>query len=142
MNAIGQIITEFFIMVLCATASPVDQQEIRLDRLSLNGSLQTMVIQREETGFTIYEEGKEKLHKIGSILPKKGGKNAFICELTSGKKETIDLGSGIKEFNIEDLRSKKRLRLKTSGGASITVERSGKVTYFKFEGKKGTFITH
>lgn len=142
MNAIGQIISEFFIMVLCATAAPVDQQEIRLDILSSGGSLQTIVIRREERGFTIHEEGKEKLRKVGSILLKEGEKNVFIRELPSGKKDTIDLASEIKNFNVEDLRSQKRLRLKTSGGASFTVERSGKVTYFKFEGKKRTFITH
>jgi len=141
MTAVAQALGELFMMVLCVTAAPVEQQEIHVDLLS-NGRFSTaLVARREDTGFSIYKERKGKLAALGEIVPKKGVENVFVFREGS-KSETIDLANGLKEFDLAQLRSARRLRLKASGGSSIAVDRSGGVTYITIERGKKTYVVH
>jgi len=141
MNPVAQALSELFMMVLCVTTAPVEQQKIHVDLLTDGRYSTALVVRRGDTGFSIYKERKGKLVELGAFVPKKGVENVFIFKEGS-KRETIDLANGIKEFDLADLKSARRLRLKANGGSNISVDRSGGVTYITIERGKKTYVVH
>ena len=142
MEAIARAVTEFFMMVLCVTSAPVDQQEIRISVVADRGYMDTMVLRREEVGFTVHDEMNGKLVQIGTIVPKDGSEVAFIYTDLKGKSETIDLLRAVQDLNLSDLRTKARLRLKATDGASIALDRSKNVTFITPDKLGRTYVIH
>ena len=136
------ILTDFFMMVLCISSAPVDQQEVRIDLVGDGGYVDTMIVRREEVGVTVYDEMNGKLIEVVRIVPKDGTEYAFVCTDQEGKKETVDLARGIKDLNVPELRNKTRLRLKTTDGVNIAVDRSDDVLFVTPDRLKGTFVVH
>lgn len=56
-------------MVLCVTSAPVDQQELRNDLLGDRGYVDTMIVRREQMGFTVHDDVNEKLVRFMTIVP-------------------------------------------------------------------------
>lgn len=142
MEAVIRVVTEFFMMVLCVTSAPVDQQEIRIDLINDRGYVDTMIVRREEVGFTVHDEMNGKLVKFVTIVPKDGAENVFICTDHKGRSETVDLAQGIKGLDLSKLRTAPRLRLDTTDGETIAIDRSGKVRFIKPDGQKQTYVVH
>jgi hypothetical protein len=142
MEAVARVVTEFFMMVLCVCSAPVDQQEVRIDLLGDRGYVDTMIVRREEVGFTIHGRRKRKLVKLATIVPKEGAENVFVCRDEKGNSETIDLAQGIEGLNVSELRTKDRLRLKTTDGGSIALNRSKDVLFLTPSVLKRTYVVH
>jgi hypothetical protein len=142
MEAIARIVTELFMMVLCVTSAPVDQQEVRVDVVGDRGYMDTMIVRREEVGFTVYDEMNGKLVQVGRIIPKDGAKNVFICTNHKGKSETVNLVQGIPGLTPSDLRTKDRLRLKATDGVTIAMDRSKTVVFLTPDKLKRTYVVH
>ena len=142
MEAVVKIVSEFFMMVLCVTSAPVDQQEIRIDLLGSRGYVDTMIVRREEVGFTVHDEMNGKLVKFMTIVPKDGAENAFIVTDVKDDSETVDLAQGIQNLSVSKLRTEPRLRLKATDGESIAVDRSGNVTFITSGQQKQTYVVH
>lgn len=142
MEAVVRVVTEFFMMILCVTSAPVDQQEVRIDVIGDGGYVDTMVVRREKVGFTVYDEMNGKLVKLATIVPKDGAENVFVCTDQKGKSETVDLAGGIKGLNVLELRTKARLRLKTTDGRSIALDRSKDVLFLTPSALKRTYVVH
>ncbi len=142
MSEIVRVVTELFMMVLCVTSTPVDQQETRIDIVGDRGYVNTMIVQREEAGFTVHDERNGKLNLLMTIVPKNGEENVFICTDNQGESQTVDLGQGIKGLDLHKLRSGSRLRLETIDGDTIAVDRSGEVSYIKLDKAELTYVVH
>jgi len=139
---VAKLVTEFFMMVLCVTSAPVDQQEIRIDVIGHQGYIDTIIVRRQEVGFTVYDEMNGKLVKFATIMPKEGAKNVFVCTSVKGKSETINLLQAIPGLKLSELRSKSRLRLKTTDGVAIAIDRSKNVVFMTPDGLKRTYVVH
>ena len=142
MEAIARVVTEMFMMVLCVTSAPVDQQEIRISVVEDRGYSDTMIVRREKVGFTVHDDMNGKLVKFMTIVPKDGAENAFVCTDHKGKSQTVDLTQGIEKLNVQKLRTKARLRLKATDGVSIAVDRSNSVTFITPDKLKQTYVVH
>ncbi len=142
MEIAAKIVTEFFMMVLCVTSAPADQQEIRIDVVGAQGYVDTMIVRREDAGFTVYDEMNGELVKLMTIIPKDGAENVFVCTDHKGKSETIDLAQAVKGFNSSYLKTKPRLRLKTSTGERIAVDHSKDVVFLTSSTLKRTYVVH
>jgi len=143
MTAVVTVMTDFFMMVLCVTSAPADQREIRIDVIGNRGYVDTLIIRREKVGFTVYDETNGKLVKFATIVPKDGAENVFVCtDQKKGKSETIDLRKGIPGLKLPELRTKSRLRLKTTDGVRITVNRSKEVIFITPYKLKRTYVVH
>jgi hypothetical protein len=142
MEAIARVVTEFFMMVLCITSAPVNQQEIRIDVVEARGYLDTMIVRREKVGFTVHDEMNGKVVKFMTIVPKDGEENVFVCTDHKGKSQTVDLTQGIEGFNVQRLRTASRLRLHAADGVKITVDRSKKVLFITPDKLKRTYVVH
>jgi hypothetical protein len=137
-----KVVTELFMMVLCVTSAPVDQQEVRIDVVGDRGYMDTMIVRREKVGFTVYDEMGGKLVKFATLLPKDGAENVFVCTDSKGKSETVDLPRAIEGLKLPKLRAKTRLRLKTTDGVSIAVDRSKDVVFITPDKLKRTYVVH
>ena len=142
MEPIARVVTEFFMMVLCATSAPVDQQELRIDLVGNRGYVDTMIVRREEVGFTVHDDMNGKLVKFMTIVPKDGTENVFVCTDHKGKSETVDLTQGIEGLNLSDLRTKSRLRLKAKDGVNVAIDRSKEVVFITPDKLKRTYVVH
>ena len=142
MEEVVRVVTEFFMMVLCVTSAPVDQQEIRIDLVGDRGYVDTMIVRREEVGFTVHDERNGKLVKFVTIVPKDGAENVFICTDHKGRSQTVDLGQGIKGLDVSKLKTAIRLRLKARDGENIAVDRSGNVCFITPGSQKQTYVVH
>lgn len=141
MEVIAKVVTEFFMMVLCVTAAPVDQQEVRIDMIDAGSYVDTMIVRREKVGFTVYDEMNGKLVEFARIVPKDGAENVYVVT-RMGKSEVVDLSNGIAAFDVEKLRTKNRLQLKTTDEDAITVQRSADVTYLTSKRMRRTYVVH
>ena len=142
MSAIARVVTEFFMMVLCVTSAPIDQQEVRIDVVGDRGYMDTMIVRREEVGFTVHDEMNGKLVQVGTIVPKDGAEGTFVYTDLKGKSETIDLLEGIQSLNLSDLRTKARLRLKATDGVSLSLDRSKNVIFITPNKLGRTYVIH
>ncbi len=142
MSAIARVVTEFFMMVLCVTSAPVDQQEVRIDVVGDRGYMDTMIVRREKVGFTVHDEMNGKRVQIGTCVPKDGAEGVFVYTDLKGKSETVDLLKGIEALTLSDLRTKPRLRLKTIDGMSIALDRSKNLTFITPIRVGRTYVIH
>ena len=142
MEMVAKVVTEFFMMVLCVTSAPVDQQEIRIDVVGDRGYVDTIIVRRQDVGFTVHDEMNGKLVKIATIRPRDGAKNVFVCTSVKGKSETINLVQAIPGMKLSELRNKSRLRLKTADGGAIAIDRSKDVVFMTPSGSKHTYVVH
>ncbi|WP_339748159.1 hypothetical protein [uncultured Rubinisphaera sp.] len=142
MEAVARVATEFFMMVLCVNAAPADQQEIRVDVVGNQGYVDTMIVRREEVGFTVHDEMNGKLVRFLTIVPKDDAENVFVCTDHKSKSETVDLHQGIEGLNVSHLRTKPRLRLKATGGMNIAIDRSKEVVFITPDKLKRTYVVH
>ena len=142
MNFVTELLTDLFIIMLCVTSAPADQQEIRIDVVGNQGYMDTLLIRREKVGFTVHDEMNGKWVKFVTILPKDGVDNVFISTDHKGRSETIDILQGIPSLKLSDLKTKNRLRLKTKNGEKIAVDRSKEITFITPEKLKRTYIVH
>lgn len=104
MEAVVQLVSELFMIVLCIIAGPADQREVRIDVVEEQGVVASLIVRREddkpdrcldirsldtcthpdgtEKGFAVYNEGegeKAVLLRVGTIRPVKGKKDVYIC---------------------------------------------------------------
>lgn len=142
MEGITRIVTEYFMMVLCVTSAPVDQPEIRIDVIQDGGYVDTMIVRREEVGFTVHDEMNGKLVKFMTIVPKDGVENIFVCTDHKGKSATVDLNGQIEGLNVSHLRATPRLRLKATDGVNIAIDRSKEVVFITPDELKRTYVVH
>ncbi len=142
MSFIANVITEIFMMVLCVTATPSDQNEIQVSMVTDRGYMDTMIVRREDAGYAVYDEMNGDLVKLMTIIPKDGSENIFVCTDHNGRTQTVNLDEGIKDFNPAELRSKDRIRLKTSDGGKIALDRADKITFIKADAIKETYVLH
>ena len=140
--AVVKVVTELFIMVLCVTAAPVDQQEIRVDFVSDRGYAETMIVQRAETGFNVYNEMDGSLVEVMNVVPKQGADHVFVCTDREGNKETVDLAQGIIDFSAPKLKKETRLRLKARDGVKIAINRSDDVVFITPDKLRKTYVVH
>ena len=129
-------------MVLCVSSAPVDRQEIRIDLVGDRGYVDTIIVRREDVGFTVHDEMNGKLVKFATIVPKDGAENVFVCTDQNGKSETVDLAHGIVGLNLSELKTKIPLSLKTTDGGRIAVDRSKDVVFFTPSTLKRTYVVH
>jgi hypothetical protein len=142
MSAIARVVTEFFMMVLCVTSAPVDQQEVRIDVVGDRGYMDTMIVRREKVGFTVHDEMGGKLVQIGTIVPKDDAEGVFVYTDLKGKSETVDLLKAIEGLTLSDLKTKARLRVKTTDGVSIALDRSKNVIFITPNKLGRTYVIH
>lgn len=142
MQMTATVVTEFFMMVLCVAAAPVDQQEIRVDVVGDRGYMDTLVFRRTDTGFTVHDEMNGQWVQGATIEAKEGAKNIFVVTDQRGKSETIDLAGGIQMANLSELKTKVRIRLKTVDGINIALDRSKGVVFVTPDNLKRTYVVH
>ena len=138
----AKILTDLFMIVLCTASAPSDQKEIQIDVVRDQGCIETMIIQREEIGFTVYKKTDGKRIKFATIVPKDAAKNSFIFTSKAGTSVTISLEQAIQNFNLSDLKTKPTLLLKTNDGETIKVKRSKNLLFLSPSNLKCTYIVH
>jgi hypothetical protein len=142
MEPIAKVVAEYFMMVLCVTSAPVDQQEIRIDVIEDGAYVDTMIVRREEVGFTVHDEMNGKLVKFMTIVPKDGVENALVCTDHKGKSGTVDLTQAIEGLDVSQLRTRPRLRLKAKDGVNFAIDRSNEVVFITPDKLKRTYVVH
>jgi hypothetical protein len=139
---IAKIVSELFMLVLSVVSAPSDQKEFRLDLIQQSGRVETMLVKRTDTGFTLLEQQGDKAVERGSIRPVAGKPNTYALKLGNGPEQTIDFAAGIKGFNTEELQKSQTLDLKASDGEVIHVRRSGSTVYLTPEKGRVTYACH
>jgi len=142
MSALPTVATEFLMMVLCILSAPVDQQVIRVDIIGRQGYSDTLIVQRSDQGFTVYDDMNGKLVTFATIQPQEGSKSVFVCTGPEGKKETVGLSDAAPGLNVSELRTESKVRLKTKNQVSIKVDRSGSVSFLKAQAIPRTYVVH
>ena len=61
MSPAVEVVSELFMLVLSVIAAPTDLKEFRLDLIQHSGRVETLIVQRAETGFTLLEQRGEKM---------------------------------------------------------------------------------
>lgn len=141
MQAVAQLVTEFFMMVLCLASSPPDQKDIRIDVVGDRGYIDTLIAQRTDAGWTVWDETNGKRAEVAKVTRVEGMQDAYVAD-SDGKKETVRLSDTIVGFDPQQLRSAARLTLKAKDGTIIKLNRSGPVVFLTASSGKRTYVVH
>ena len=142
MSAIPMAVTEFFMMALCILSAPVEEQVIRVDVVGREGFIDTLIVQRSDEGFTVYDDMNGKLVKFAVVQPQEGSKGVSLCTDLKGRQEVVDLSDAVAGLNVSERRAESKVRLKTTDQVSIKVDRNGSVSFLKAEPMNHTYVVH
>jgi hypothetical protein len=142
MQAATQIVTEFFMVVLCLYAAPSDQGDYYIDCIGPDGYMDTFIVKRVEEGFAAYDEMDGELEEYVRISSIEGKKHVYACTYAEGKCEIINLERDIVKLDSLNFKEAKRLVVKVKDGSEIRFDKSGDVRYFAPRGRKRTYVVH
>ncbi len=142
MTPIAKIVSELFMLVLSVIATPADLKEFRVDLIQQGGRIETMVVQRTETGFKLMEQQGDRLVEKGSILQVAGKASAYVIKLGNMPEQTFDFAASIPGFTVDGLQKTQAQDLKAGDGVSIHVHRSGAAVYLTPEKGRTTYASH
>ncbi len=142
MEMVAKIVTEAFLMVLAVLSAPDVLTEFRIDAVSANGYMDTMIVRRINDGYELYDEMNNDLIKYMTIKVSKEKPGEYIVITHKGDKtESINPGKSIQKFNIKKLRTSVRQTLVATDDSRIKLNRSGCLAYLT-SGQKMTFVIH
>ena len=139
MQAIAKIVTEAFLMVLAALATPDTLKEFRIDAIDENGYMDTMIVHRTDDGFILYDEMNNELKEFMTIKVSKDNPQEYNVVAFGDKKETVNFDKSIKQFSLEKLRKENQLTLEIIDGTKIKINRSGSMVYLTQSQQKRTY---
>ena len=142
MTPVAKIVTDLFMMVLSVLAAPADMKEFRLDVVQHSGEVETVIVKRTESGFTLFQQQGEKLVEAGTIVAAKGKQNVYVLKLGDVPEQTFDLAASVKDFSLDGLRKATTLDLKANDGVAIRLRRSGGAVYLTPERSRVTYACH
>jgi len=137
-----KIVSELFMMVLSILATPTELNQFRLDQIQHSGRIETLIVQRTETGFVLQEQQDGKLIARGTIRPVTGKPETFSIELGNEPAQIYDFAAAIRDFTVAGLRKAQTLDLKVSDGTTIQVQRSGSAVYLTPMRMRTTYACH
>jgi ATP-dependent Clp protease adapter protein ClpS len=142
MSEAVKIVSELFLLVLSVIAAPSDLKEFRVDQIQTGGRVETIIVRRDDVGFTLLEQQADRQVERGSIRPVAGKPSAFTLKLENGPEQTFDFAAGIQGFTVDALQKAQTLDLKAGDGVTIHVHRSGKAVYLTPSRGRITYSCH
>ena len=142
MAPIANIVSELFMLVLSVIAYPSDMNEFRLDVLDHSGQVETVIVRRTDTGFTLLDQQGDNLIEKGTIRPVEGEPSNFRLRLGDAPERTFDFAASIPGFTLEELQKAQSLDLRAGDGEVIHVRRSGSAVYLTPESSRSTYVSH
>jgi len=142
MSPAVEVVTELFMLVLSVIAAPADLKEFRLDLIQHSGRVETLIVQRAETGFTLLEQRGEKMIERGTIRPVPGKPATYTLRMSGAPEQSFNLAAAIQGFTVEGLQKAQTLDLKATDGVVIHLYRSGRAVYLTPEKSHTTYACH
>ena len=138
----ANLASDLLMIVLSIVAVPTDTKEFRLDIIPHSGNVDTIVVKRSDTGFSLLQEQGDKLVERGTLQPAPAGKDVYLLKMNNMPEQTIDLSAGVSDFSLAALRTDAKLTLHEKEGNAIHVARSGSTVYLIPEQGQTTFACH
>ncbi len=144
MSPLAKIVSEIFMLILSVIAAPPELKEFRLDAVQHSGRLETMMVQRTDDGFRLFEQREPQTTRSerGTIRPVAGKPATYALKLGDGPEQTIDFTDALPGFGIAKLRDAQSLDLKAKDGVAIHIQRSGTAVYLTAERDRVTYVCH
>src|SRR3990172_6993975 len=119
MQQIMQLASEIYMIALCLLVGPTDQKVTRIDQVNSRGILNTVIVERTDQGFSLYEDKKGQRVPLVTLQRQQGKQGVFMAKEPNGRQEVIDLS--VEFANLESLNAPRRGEevLKTKNGSEI-----------------------
>jgi len=142
MQQVIQMVSEIYMIVLCLLTGPADQKEMYIDQVSTRGLMDTLIVQRTDQGFTVYDERSG--HRVPFVtLQRQAGKpGVFIAKGPNGREEVVDLSAESASLETLNARQQGKQILKLKGGSEVQIARSGGITYVNELRSDRTYVVH
>ncbi len=140
MEEIIKLASEIYMIALCLLVGPANQKEVRVDLVGTRGLIDTLIAERTDEGFAVYDE-RNRGHVPFLTLERRADKaGVFVAKGPKGQKDTVDLSAELARLDGLDRRTK--LVFKTEHGSEILLARSGAITYLTESRSDRTYAVH